>query len=83
MSAMAPPGVPPEIEIFEGQSKDFDWIHFAFVNEQGEPVRGLPHSVQKPDEKVEGDLMGSGQVLFGGGPKGQYTAKLELDKLKK
>jgi hypothetical protein len=81
MSAMAPPSVPPETQVYEGE--DHDWIHFGYVNDEGEPIKGLSHSVQLPDKKVDGDLLAGGGVQFHGVAKGKYTAKLNLDTKKK
>jgi hypothetical protein len=81
ISAMAPPTVPPETQVQQGE--DLDWIHFAYVNDEGQPIRGLASSVQLPDKKVDADLLGGGSLQFHGVPKGKYTAKLNIDPSKK
>jgi hypothetical protein len=76
MSAMAPPSTPPETEVYQGD--ELDTIHFAYVNDAGEPIAGLAHSVEGPDQKVDGELLGGGRVHLDGVKKGSYTAKLSL-----
>jgi hypothetical protein len=46
------------------------------ANDAGEPLTGLAHSVQAPDQKVDGDLLAGGRVEFTSSPKGNYAAKL-------
>jgi hypothetical protein len=76
MSAMAPPAAPPETQVHQGDEVDF--IHFAYLNEAGEPITGLAHSVEGPDQKVDRELLAGGRVQFNGVKKGKYTAKLSL-----
>ena len=76
MSAMAPPSAPPETQVYQGEEVDF--IHFGYVNEAGEAIKGLAHSVQGPDQKVDGELLAGGRVKFNGVKKGKYSAKLSL-----
>jgi hypothetical protein len=83
MSAMAPPTVPPQTEVHEGEHEDKSWIHFGYVNDEGQPLKGLSNSVEAPDKKVEGDLLGGGSVSFHGGAKGSYKTKLHIDTKKK
>jgi hypothetical protein len=81
MSAMAPPSSPPEAQAYQGE--DTDWIKISYVNDAGEPLTGLAHSVQAPDQKVDGELLAGGRVEFVGAPKGKYTAKLDPDTKRK